>query len=80
MASHLEKTVGLKGGRWDCCTSSCRKKDFTSAEKLASFIKHPMLNAPRPGPTAGWPACAISWMKFDKEQAFSSTRKVFFRA
>jgi len=50
MASHLEKTVGLKGLKVGLLHESMPKEDFTNAERLASFIKQmpiPLI-APRP--------------------------------
>jgi len=50
MASHLEKTVGLKGVKVGLLHEFMPKEDFANVEKLASFIKQmPIpLVAPRP--------------------------------
>jgi uncharacterized flavoprotein (TIGR03862 family) len=50
MASHLEKTVGLKGVKVGLLHEFMPKEDFANSEKLASFIKQmpvPLI-APRP--------------------------------
>jgi uncharacterized flavoprotein (TIGR03862 family) len=50
MASHLEKTVGLKGLKVGLLHEFMPKEDFSNAERLASFIKQmpiPLI-APRP--------------------------------
>jgi len=50
MASHLEKTVGLKGVKVGLLHEFVPKEDFLNVEKLASFIKQmpiPLI-APRP--------------------------------
>ena len=50
MASHLEKTVGMKGVKVGLLHEFIPKEDFTNVEKLASFIKRlriPLI-APRP--------------------------------
>jgi uncharacterized flavoprotein (TIGR03862 family) len=50
VASHLEKTVGLKGVKVGLLHEFMSKEEFASVEKIASFIKHmPIpLVAPRP--------------------------------
>lgn len=50
LASHLEKTVGMKGVKAGLLHEFASKEDFTNPDRLALFIKHlpiPLL-APRP--------------------------------
>jgi len=50
LASHLEKTVGIKGVKAGLLREFVSKEDFADVKRLAFFIKHlPVtLSAPRP--------------------------------
>jgi uncharacterized flavoprotein (TIGR03862 family) len=50
MASHLEKTVGLKGVKVGLLHEFMPKEDFLNVEKLASFIKQMPIPLIAPGP------------------------------
>jgi uncharacterized flavoprotein (TIGR03862 family) len=68
MASHLEKTVGLKGVKVGLLHEFMPKEDFANVEQLASFIKQmpiPLI-APRPLDEAISSAGGVMFESFDE--------------
>jgi uncharacterized flavoprotein (TIGR03862 family) len=79
MASHLEKTVGIKGVKAGLLREFLSKEDFASAEKLAESIKNlPVaLIAPRPLEEAISSAGGVMFEALDEHLMIRSRPGVF---
>jgi uncharacterized flavoprotein (TIGR03862 family) len=79
MASHLEKTVGLKGVKAGLLREFVTKEDFMSAERLAHFIKNlPVpLVATRPLEEAISSAGGVTFESLDEHLMLRSTPGIF---
>lgn len=79
MASHLEKTVGLKGVKVGLLHEFMPKEDFVNVEKLASFIKRmpiPLI-APRPLDEAISSAGGVAFEALDENLMIRNLPGVF---
>jgi len=79
MASHLEKTVGLKGVKVGLLHEFMPKEDFVNAEKLASFIKQmpiPLI-APRPLDEAISSAGGVTFESLDENLMIRNLPGIF---
>jgi predicted flavoprotein YhiN len=79
MASHLEKTVGLKGVKVGLLHEFMSKEEFASVERIASFIKHmpiPLI-APRPLDEAISSAGGVTFESLDENLMIRSLPGVF---
>ncbi len=79
MASHLEKTVGIKGVKAGLLREFVSKEDFTDAAKLAAAIKHlpiPLL-APRPLDEAISSAGGVTFESLDENLMIKNLPGVF---
>jgi uncharacterized flavoprotein (TIGR03862 family) len=79
MASHLEKTVGLKGVKVGLLHEFMPKEDFANVKKLASFIKQmpiPLI-APRPLDEAISSAGGVTFEALDENLMLRNLRGVF---
>ena len=82
MASHLEKTVGMKGVKVGLLHEFIPKEDFTNVEKLASFIKRlriPLI-APRPLDEAISSAGGVTFKSLDENLMIRKLPEFFARA
>ena len=79
MASHLEKTVGLKGVKVGLLHEFMPKEDFANAEKLADFIKQmPIpLTATRPLDEAISSAGGVTFEALDKNLMLRNLPGIF---
>ena len=79
MASHLEKTVGIKGVKVGLLREFVPKEDFTSAERLAHFIKNlPVpLVATRPLEEAISSAGGVTFESLDEHLMLRSMPGIF---
>lgn len=79
MASHLEKTVGLKGVKVGLLHEFMPKEDFANVEKLASFIKQtPIpLTATRPLDEAISSAGGVTFESLDKNLMIRNLPGIF---
>jgi hypothetical protein len=79
MASHLEKTVGIKGVKAGLLHEFVAKEDFTNVERLASSIKelHIPLIAPRPLDEAISSAGGVMFEELDEHLMIRSMPGVF---
>jgi uncharacterized flavoprotein (TIGR03862 family) len=79
MASHLEKTVGLKGVKVGLLHEFMPKEDFANVEKLAAFIKGmpiPLI-APRPLDEAISSAGGVTFESLDKNLMIRNLPGIF---
>ncbi len=79
MASHLEKTLGLKGAKVALLHEFAPKEDFANAEKLAALIKRlpiPLI-APRPLDEAISSAGGVTFEALDEHLMLRNFRGVF---
>jgi hypothetical protein len=79
MASHLEKTVGLKGVKVGLLHEFMPKEDFSNAEKLAAFIKQmpiPLI-APRPLDEAISSAGGVTFESLDENLMIRNLPGIF---
>ena len=79
MASHLEKTVGLKGVKVGLLHEFMPKDDFSNAERLASFIKQmpiPLI-APRPLDEAISSAGGVTFESLDENLMIRNLPGIF---
>ncbi len=79
MASHLEKTVGLKGVKVGLLHEFLPKEDFSNAERLASFIKQmpiPLI-APRPLDEAISSAGGVTFESLDEDLMIRNLPGIF---
>jgi len=79
MASHLEKTVGIKGVKVGLLREFLAKEDFTDVEKLAAFIKQgpiPLI-APRPLDEAISSAGGVAFDSLDENLMIRTLPGVF---
>ena len=79
MASHLEKTVGLKGVKVGLLHEFMPKEDFSNMERLASFIKQmpiPLI-APRPLDEAISSAGGVTFESLDENLMISKLPGIF---
>ncbi len=79
MASHLEKTLGLKGAKVALLHEFAPKEDFANAEKLAALIKClpiPLI-APRPLDEAISSAGGVTFEALDEHLMLRNFRGVF---
>ncbi|RPI91623.1 MAG: TIGR03862 family flavoprotein, partial [Chloroflexi bacterium] len=79
MASHLEKTVGIKGVKAGLLREFVAKEDFTNSERLASAIKALLipLIAPRPLDEAISSAGGVMFEELDEDLMIRSMPGVF---
>ena len=79
VASHLEKTVGMKGVKAGLLREFLQKEDFESVERLAAFIKNlPMpLIAPRPLDEAISSAGGVMFESLDEHLMIRSMPGIF---
>jgi len=79
MASHLEKTTGIKGVKAGLLREFVSKEDFSNAEKLAHSIKHLLipLIAPRPLDEAISSAGGVTFESLDENLMLHSMPGVF---
>jgi uncharacterized flavoprotein (TIGR03862 family) len=79
MASHLEKTIGMKGVKAGLLHEFAPKEDFTNPERLASFIKRlpiPLI-APRPLDEAISSAGGVAFESLDENLMLRNLPGVF---